>query len=79
VCALLRIRSSPEKYRQFQQDETIKREVFFNETLPILLPGVEYDYKTEVEKVLKENPFPLPTMAEEGVLVEDDEEEETKI
>ena len=86
-----RIRSTSNKYRRYQQDETIQREVFFHDTLPLLLPGVEYDYREEVEEALKEYnkacslPLPLPIVveeeeAEEGVVEENAEAEaETKI
>ena len=86
-----RIRSSSQKYRQYQQDETIQREVFFHDTLPILLPGVEYNYQDEVNKALKDysnNPcsscLPLPLLPivveekeadEEGVVKEHDKAE----
>jgi hypothetical protein len=83
---IARIRSSSQKYRQNQQDETIRRDVFFHETLPILLPGVEYNYKDEVEKAIihQDNPLPLrlPMLVEEEAgFVEqgDDNEEETEI
>jgi len=31
----------------------INRDVFFHETLPILCPGVKYDYRKELEKFLE--------------------------
>jgi hypothetical protein len=88
-----RVRSTSNKYRRYQQDETIQREVFFHDTLPLLLPGVEYDYREEVEDALKEYnkacylPLPLPIVveeeeeeAEEGVVEGNAEAEaETKI
>lgn len=35
------------------KEETIQRDVFFHETMPIMLPGARYDYKEALEKELK--------------------------
>ena len=47
----------------------INREVFFHETLPIMFPGARYDYRKELEKVLKKQAKdhkgpPMRTIAE---------------
>eukprot|EP00526_Cylindrotheca_closterium_P028938 CAMPEP_0113642134 /NCGR_PEP_ID=MMETSP0017_2-20120614/22134_1 /TAXON_ID=2856 /ORGANISM="Cylindrotheca closterium" /LENGTH=473 /DNA_ID=CAMNT_0000553541 /DNA_START=150 /DNA_END=1571 /DNA_ORIENTATION=- /assembly_acc=CAM_ASM_000147 len=44
------------------KEKLIQRDVFFHETMPVLLPGVQHDYKEEVLKAL---PSLLPVAEEE--------------
>lgn len=54
-----------ELYRN-SKEETIKRNVFFHETLPALIPGSTYNYRQAVEEFLeKEPPMHLPPVQEE--------------
>ena len=47
------------------QGEKIQRSVFYHETLPALLPGVQHDYKKEILSVLEDLPPHLSTVVEE--------------
>ncbi len=46
-------RSEDTKYNKVRE-EHIRREVFYHETLPILLPAVRHDYRQEVETAIKQ-------------------------
>lgn len=46
-------RAESESYDRVKR-QLMRRAVFFHETLPCLLPGATYDYKSEVERVLCE-------------------------
>lgn len=45
-------RAENHKYNQVRE-ENIRREVFYHETLPILLPAVRHDYRQEVQTAIK--------------------------
>lgn len=53
-------RAECEKFNK-KKETLIQRDVFFHETMPVLLPGVQHDYKDEVMKALPE----LSPVAEE--------------
>eukprot|EP00980_Cylindrotheca_fusiformis_P029961 scaffold24105_cov127-Cylindrotheca_fusiformis.AAC.1 len=46
-------RAENEKYNTMRE-KVIEREVFFHETMPVLLSGVHHDYKDDVAKALEE-------------------------
>jgi salicylate hydroxylase len=46
------------------KEEKIRRDVFFHMTLPTMFPGVNYDYKVNVEEVLKDQRVILPKLSE---------------
>jgi len=56
-------RSNRELYRA-SKEEKIKRDVFFHETLPILMPGSTYNYKEAVAEFLEKEPLHLPAVEE---------------
>ena len=56
-------RSNREFYNQVKE-EKIKRDVFFHETLPILIPGSTYNYKEAIEEFLQKEPKHLPAVQE---------------
>lgn len=49
-------RAENEKYNK-AKEKMIQREVFFHETMPVLLAGVKHDYKEEVMKELEDVPL----------------------
>jgi 2-polyprenyl-6-methoxyphenol hydroxylase-like FAD-dependent oxidoreductase len=50
------------------KEELIRRDVFFHETMPTILPGVSYDYRRVVTKVLEEESVNLLPLPEEETL-----------
>jgi hypothetical protein len=46
------------------KEEKIRRDVFFHMTLPTMFPGVNYDYKADVEQVLQVTPVLLAKLSE---------------
>jgi salicylate hydroxylase len=56
-------RSDNPKYNVVKE-EKIRRDVFFHLTLPIMFPGVNYDYKVDVEKVLQKERVVLPKLSQ---------------
>lgn len=57
-------RAKRELYRQ-SKEEKIRRDVFFHETLPILIPGSTYNYREAVSEYLKTQPIHLSAVVEE--------------
>jgi len=56
-------RANGELY-QHSKEEKIKRDVFFHETLPVLIPGSTYNYREAVTAFLKKEPIHLPAVQE---------------
>jgi len=53
----------------------LKRNVFFNETHSEMFVGATYDYRLDVERVLRDEPL-LPVLEENGEDGDDDDEED---
>ena len=68
-------RADEHKYNVVKE-ELIRRDVFFHETLPMLIPGAIYDYRRDVEKTLKKEPVILASVPESGIEVDLGEDEE---
>ena len=66
------VRASSAIYRQDAQEERILRDVFFHETLPVLVPGVSYEYRKEVAKAIAEEGLVMVPEAEQE---EDDDDD----
>lgn len=60
-------RADNKRYNEIKE-EMIRRDVFFHETMEVILPGATYNYKTEVLDALRDGPL-LPVLEEN----EDDE------
>jgi hypothetical protein len=58
-------RAENAKYNKVKE-KMIQREVFFHETMPVLLTGVKHDYKEEVMKALDEAPLLAVAEEDEG-------------
>lgn len=56
-------RANGELYQR-SKEEKIRRDVFFHETLPVLIPGSTYNYRESVAKYLEKEPIHLPAVQE---------------
>ena len=53
--------------RNHARETLIKRDLFFHEALPILLPGATYDFEKAVEQVLAKEPVHLAMVKEDAI------------